>query len=142
MPELGKEEIKKELSFVIAKQVSRVWRGHGTFIALEIGELHNNEEGDWTLELEGDWKMYKGNQEIADSINDDLKALDYKIQALKELTIKSINLSEDSKSASVFFDNDMGITISVAEYGFMSLANFDRKRALVFEPDGKVKIEY
>ena len=146
-------EVKKELGSMVGKKIARVWRGYGTYAALEIGEIHEKEVdspkgkgiekyGDWTISLEGDWKMYKGNEEIAESINDELKVLDFKLQLLKDLTIKSINLSDDKKSASIFFDDDMGITITAAEYGFLSIASFERKRSLVFEPDGEIKVEY
>jgi len=145
-------EIKKELGLLAGKKVSHVWRGHGTYASLEVGEIHEKEvdspkgkylmkEGDWTLALDGDWKMYKGDGEIADSVNDDLKVLDFKLQLLKDLTIKSINLSDDKKSASIFFDKDLAITARSAEYGFISTKNYERKRSLVFEPTGEVKIE-
>jgi len=146
-------EIKKELGLLAGKKVSHVWRGHGTYASLEVGEIHEKEvdspkgkytvkEGDWTVALDGDWKMYKGDGEIADSVNDDLKVLDFKLELLKDLTIKSINLSEDRKSASIFFDKDLAVVAKAAEYGFLSLANFERKRSLVFEPNGRVKVEY
>ena len=145
-------EIKKELGLLAGKKVSHVWRGHGTYASLEVGEIHEKEvdspkgkytvkEGDWTVALDGDWKMYKGDGEIADSVNDDLKVLDFKLQLLKDLTIKSINLSDDKKSASIFFDKDLAITARSAEYGFISTKNYERKRSLVFEPTGEVKIE-
>ena len=146
-------EIKKELGLLAGKKVSHVWRGHGTYASLEVGEIHEKEvdspkgkytvkEGDWTVALDGDWKMYKGDGEIADSVNDDLKVLDFKLELLKDLTIKSINLSEDRKSASIFFDKDLAVVAKAAEYGFLSLANFGRKRALVFGPNGRGKVEY
>lgn len=146
-------EVKKELSLIAGKKVSYVWRGHGTYTSLEIGEIHEKEvdspkgkstvrEGDWTITLDGDWKMFKGADEIADSINDDLKVLDFKLQLLKDLTIKSVNLSEDRKSASVFFDKDLAMVVRAAEYGFMSLKNYERKRWLIFELNGKAKVEY
>ncbi|MFZ2202323.1 MAG: hypothetical protein WAV56_02890 [Microgenomates group bacterium] len=146
-------EVKKELGIISGKKVSHVWRGHGTYASLELGEIHEKEvdspkgkytvkEGDWTLALDGDWKMFKGTDEIADSINDDLKVLDFKLQLLQDLTIKSTNLSEDNKSASIFFDKDLAMVVGAAEYGFMSIRNYERKRWLILEPNGKVKVEY
>lgn len=146
-------EVNKELGQISGKMISHVWRGHGTYAALEIGEIHEKEvdspkgiyivkEGDWTLALDGDWKMFSRNDAIADSINDDLRVLDFKLQLLKDLTIKSINLSEDNKSASILFDKDLAIAVVAAEYGFMSIRNYKRKRWLVLEPSGKVKVDY
>lgn len=145
--------VKKELGYLIGKKISYIWRGHGTYASLEIGEIHKkeintpkgktiNKYGDWSLAMSGDWKIYKGDEELADSINDELEVLDFKLQLLKDLTIKSINLSEDKKSASIFLDNDFGIVVKAVEYGFVSVKNLERKRWLVLEPNGNAKIEY
>lgn len=146
-------EVKKEFNLIVGKVVSYVWRGHGTYASLEIGVVHEKEvdsskgkyivrEGDWTLALNGDWKMFKAEEEIADSVNNDQKVLDFKLQLLKDLAVRSINLSEDKKSASIFFDQDMAVVIRSAEYGFISIRNYERKRWLVLEPNGKIKVEY
>src|SRR6266481_4815561 len=90
--------LKKNLYQIVNEKISRAWKGYGSALFLELGDLNNelawqkggkpipSPTGEWTLSGEGTWKLLRDSKLILDSKNasdSDIKKIVKEFEGLK-----------------------------------------------------------
>src|SRR5689334_14593637 len=90
---LGKA--RKDLQQIIGNTIAEVWRWHGMYIAIEIGNLfkycHTTPKGpvmtslrgDWTLSIHGAWRVVQENRVVIDIMKDKDVDIDKSLEQLR-----------------------------------------------------------
>ena len=137
------QKVKTDLNQIINKKISRAWKGYGSALFLELGELHNelawekggkpavSLTGEWTLSSDGAWNLIKANKETVDI--ERLSSVEVKdiIKGLEGLTIKSITVT---KKLLLYLSNNVILEFNKAEYGFFTLVS-NEKKLITYEDD-------
>ena len=89
MKKISKEEAPAFVLPFVGKVMGRVWRGYGSSIFLEIGEL-TNDKGELTIMIEWSWRVEKEQEIMFGSWSDDSEFHEL-LQKLKGLMLKSIS---------------------------------------------------
>ena len=125
-------KVKKDLQQIVGKKISKAWKGYGSALFLEIGELHNElawekggkpttaATGEWTLSSEGAWRLVKNNKEVIDAKNAQKTEITSLIKKFEGLHIKSIIMT---KSLKVLLSNNSLVEFNKADYGFFTLVS-------------------
>jgi len=125
-------KVKKDLQQIADKRISRAWKGYGSALFLELGELHNElawekegkpaiaPTGEWTLSSEGSWKLTKNNKEVLDAENASKEEIIALIKKFEGLHIKSIVIT--NKLELLLSDNSL-LEFNKADYGFFTLVS-------------------
>ena len=93
------------------KLVSSVWRGAGTSIFIELGELtkqsnKNNSSGEDTIAIEWSWRVEEDNTILLGSFNEDVE-INYIVNLLRGALIKRISFFSKLKEIEVEFDKNL-----------------------------------
>jgi hypothetical protein len=143
------EQAKRQLQRVVKMPITRAWKGYGTFVFLEMGNLqpeyYNSQKGirtfligDWSLELEGEWKIKQKDNTIIDTKNAGLRDIKRATKRLVGLHIEKFNFNTEQNSISIVLNHDIHIQVKQASYGFLSLA-YNHRKWLIFD---KERIRY
>ncbi len=124
------------LSPIYSLSVSRVWRGHGNIIFVELGSL-NDGKGEYTLWVSSNlWKIDTDNESF-DGDEEPYDAIDKKILQLESLKITSVDFDLDSKVITVTFSNEQRLIVTITDSdSFVSVIFNEDKKYLNFEFDG------
>lgn len=127
---LTTRKLKAQLKHILNKKISKAWKGYGSALFLELGNLHEElawkkgsklttaSIGEWTLSSEGAWKLFRNKQEILDAENAKDIELENRIMELEDLTIKSVEFT--NKLVLQLSNNDI-LEINKADNGFFDL---------------------
>src|SRR6266566_1284025 len=124
------EQVRKDLQKIVGLPVARAWKGHGTAIFLELGELRKDYhgwknasgenysmQGDWTLgELWG-WKIIHDKSVVFDATEFNKFGVSTKpvkevIEHLVGKTIISVVLNEDATLLTIVFNTNLILQVS------------------------------
>lgn len=126
------QKVKKDLQQIVDKKISRAWKGYGSALFLELGELHNelawakggkpttSATGEWTLSSEGAWKLVKSKRVVLDAQNASNSEITLFIKQLEGLSITSIKVT--SKLEVILSDKSL-VEFNKAVYGFFTLVS-------------------
>ena len=130
------KQLKIDLSKIINKKISRAWKGYGSALFLELGELHNelawdnkgdataSLTGEWTLSSEGAWRFLSGNKIVLDAEKASSAEIKNLIKKFNGLTLKILEINE--KLILHLSNNDV-LEFNKAEYGFFTLISNEKK---------------
>lgn len=122
------------LSLVYSLPVSRVWRGHGNVMFIELGAL-DDKKGEYTLWVETNlWKMVEDDV-VFDGNEEPYEAIDSKVQILMNKKITGVELD---KNLEVSF-GDIKLVCSPKDR-FVSIIDNKKKLYLNYEVDGSISI--
>jgi hypothetical protein len=153
------EQARKDLQKIVGLPVSRAWKGYGTAIFLELGELHKNYrgwenkdgenfsmQGDWTLGSDGNWQIIQEESVTFDAtkfdkIGTSTKPVKEAIEQFVAKTITSVVLNDDVTALSLAFNNGVVLKMNKADYGFYNLF-YNFPTVLGFDEDGSIYYEH
>lgn len=122
------------LSPIYSLPVSRVWRGHGNVIFVELGVL-NEGKGEYTVWVETNfWKIDEDGVQF-DGNEEPYEAIDLKIQ---EFMNKKISGIERDGDLTIDFEG-FKLVCTPKEY-FVSIIDNKKKLYLNYEVDGSISI--
>lgn len=117
--------------------VSRVWRGYGNVIFLELGKL-KDEKGEYTLWIDtGLWKLIVGETKF-DGDKEEYDAIDKEIQKLIGLKISKIDFQ--GKKLTLSLGNTNLVCFPDEGHFAYLIKNGNKNIYLNFETDGTVSI--
>jgi hypothetical protein len=124
------ENLKKDLSQILNKKISRAWRGYGSALFLELGSLHNelawnkdgtpavSETGEWTLSSDGAWTLARESKELLNAEEAASVEIKKYCEEFQNLTISSLELDDN---LTLILSNGFQLVINKADYGFFTL---------------------
>lgn len=124
------QRLNKDLSQISNKRISLAWKGYGSALFLELGDLHKElawkktgklttaQKGEWTLSSDGAWKLFRNKELILDAEHAKDSEINKIIKDFTGLIIKSIKFD---KKLSIYLSNDDVLEIYKADYGFFDL---------------------
>lgn len=128
--QISNEQALKHLIAVKHLPMNRAWRGYGSAIFFELGELDKEGAGDFTLTVSQDW-LLEGNNLSLDA-GADFSEIDDLLQKAKNKTIEKISIDGD-ELLFVFGDlllrinlnkkNNSEWSLSPVEEAFLTTAN-------------------
>lgn len=101
--------------------VSKVWRGHGSAIFLELGELHEESwqakfgetrtdmKGQFTVMIEWSWRVERKRSVLFGSWSTD-KVINFRLQKLNRLIVTDLSLFARLPELQIQFTNDFWLT--------------------------------
>ena len=105
-------EIQKSLDQLIGKEISKVWRGYGATIFLELGKLSKDPKGDLKGEscimIEWSWRVENKRSILFGSFSTDRK-IDNQLQKLTGKTIKTIRITGRLPEIEIELENNQWI---------------------------------
>jgi hypothetical protein len=120
------------LEIILHLKISRAWKGYGSALFLELGELHDelawkkdNEltttsVGEFTLSSAGSWKLFKRSKNILDADNATSTEIKKVMKDLESQTIESIEING---KLTVNLSNNITLEFNSAEHGFFTLVS-------------------
>ena len=111
---ISPEDAKHRINVLIDKSISFVWRGDGSAIFIEIGELTGDESneqprGEYTIMVEWSWRVDNQSEIIVGSWSDD-ELISNVPKLLLGLKIKSIEFWGRLSEISIQFSNETWFT--------------------------------
>src|SRR5262245_43947969 len=120
------EQAQKDLQKIVGLPVARTWKGYGTAIFFELGNLYksrligtNNEvqvsiKGDWSLCIETTWQLIKDGKVLFDAapfnvFGADTKPIKKILEQLVDTSIASLQFIQSTGMLIVVFSS--GITL-------------------------------
>ncbi len=122
------------LSPIYSLRVSRVWRGHGNVIFVELGVL-NEGKGEYTVWVETNFWKIDEDDVLFDGNEEPYEAIDLKIQ---EFMNKKISGIERDGDLTIDFEG-FKLVCTPKEY-FVSIIDNKKKLYLNYEVDGSISI--
>jgi hypothetical protein len=104
-------------NYLSGKIINRTWRGHGTAVFIEVGELHDviikskklpiiSKYGEASIDIEWEWRV-EDNKSIKYGSADDFRLIDKKIDELCGSKISEISLYGRIQELVVKLDNGL-----------------------------------
>lgn len=120
------EQAKKDIQKIVGLSVSRTWKGYGSAIFLELGELNKKYQkwinkddgknyslqGDWTLSSDGGWLIRKNNIVIFDGLEDNQRDIEETIDQFDGVKITDFSFASDSNSVQFTFETNMVLQLN------------------------------
>ena len=108
---IAEEKAVEFIQAVVGKKVTHIWRGYGTAIFIEVGVLtkddsENNPSGEFTIAIEGTWRLEEKDKVIYGADNDDV-TLTKSIKCLEDLEVTNIKFFGRLKEIEIEFDNSI-----------------------------------
>ena len=126
--------------------VSYVWRGHGSAIFLELGELKENNiknhpSGESTISIEWSWRVENKSSIILGSWSDD-EDIDKIKDIIKGLSIKNISFFSRLKEIEIQFNEDIWLSSFATAEGDPEWSIKNNNKWLFFKKGRFVSEEY
>lgn len=137
------QKVKADLRQIVHKKISRAWKGYGSALFLELGDLHKelawkktgepttSLTGEWTLSSEGAWKLLRDGKEVLHAEKASSSQIKDVINMVEGLTITVIAMSEKMR---ICLSNNDILEFNKAEYGFFTLV-CNEKTFISYEDD-------
>ena len=111
---ITEDEAKSFIQVLVGREVTHVWRGYGTAIFIEIGKLikkedRKNPDGEFTIAIEGTWRVEEGNEIIIGTDEDDAK-LNKIFTIFKNLEVTNLNFFARLKEIEIEFNKDLWLS--------------------------------
>ncbi len=149
------EQARKDLQKIVGLPVALTWKGYGSAIFLELGELHKefrgwvgkndgkdySLKGDWTLCSDGGWVILKDNKMLVDGLEVERGKIEQIIDQFDNAKITAVALADDLSSARVTFDTGTILQLNNESFGFFSLS-YNHPPYLVFDEEGSIYYEH
>jgi len=138
------EQVKEVLQKLAGQEITRVWFSSGTYIFLEIGELHlecnpvskkTHTKGDWTLGQVPYWRLLRGENVYFDSLDAELEELKKAAWSLENKKIVSVDVADTMTSVDVLLSSGTTIRFYRGKHDFFRLT-YNHKSYLVVGEDG------
>lgn len=108
-------DFDKEIQPLVGQSISHVWKGYGSALFLELGQLtpHDsdpslNPTGRWCISLEWDWRVESGRKILFGSSNRSTEIVE-RISLLQGCTIQSVELSEPILELKILLSNGVRV---------------------------------
>lgn len=143
MVKISLSQLKSNLENIVGLKISRVWKGHGSSLFLELGALHeelawekDNEPvttkvGEITLSSAGAWKLFKGSKQVLDAESASPAEIKQEVKNLESLTIKSVSIT---RKLQIMLSNNCTLEFYKRDYGFFTLVS-NEKSFISYEDD-------
>lgn len=91
-------ELETHCQKIESMKLSRVWRGYGTAVFFEFGEIDTEGKGEYTLRIDHFWVIALNKLKI-DSSNDELATIDKFLKSIPQpASVKSIKFGQNRVS--------------------------------------------
>lgn len=149
------EQAKKDIQKIVGLSVSRTWKGYGSAIFFELGELQKKYQkwinkddgknyhmiGDWTLWIESDWTIFNDNVKVTEDSIIDNKDIEKEIDQFDGAIITGFDFYPDGTAIEFFFNTNLTLKVKRENYGFFHLI-YNHVPYLVFGEDGNIFYEH
>src|SRR5258706_11623086 len=131
-------ELKRNLDQIVKQKISRAWKGYGSALFLELGDLHDelawqkggkpipSPTGDWTLSAEGTWKLSRDSKVLLDTKNATDSHLKKIVLGFEGLKVKGTDINDQLTSLKLLLSNNEILELNKAEYGFFTLLSNEK----------------
>jgi len=137
------QKLKKDLAQVANQPISKAWKGYGSALFLELGELHKelawekdgkpttSLTGELTLSSDGAWKLLRDSKVLLDAENVTGATIEKALKNLEKQIIKSVELTSN---LTLHLSNNDVLEFNKADYGYFTLV-LNEKPQIGFEGD-------
>ncbi|MCC7570327.1 hypothetical protein KO465_03195 [Candidatus Micrarchaeota archaeon] len=128
-------EVNELLNNLVGLVINRTWRGYGSAIFFEIGELNEENIGQFTFTADKDWILCLDDHDCISCDNLELDEMDQLLD--KFISSKIIDIKIDENSLVIALDNNKNIKVGDYQKDNWSLQIGDETS--VFYKDGFLK---